>query len=142
MSEQEGGEERRKGRAGSVHDRDCRPIALLLAALAFAATCRAEMPPFYGLGERPEKDVLAAGLLYFHAPRYAGSDEQRTIVLPSGTAILANGFFADAINGVGFNFSADKRFEYGVRATLGLGRDARRGVVTMHAHAREISLRG
>jgi outer membrane scaffolding protein for murein synthesis (MipA/OmpV family) len=109
---------------------------VLLAAglLVAGASARAEIPPFYALGPRPAENVLALGLLYFHAPRYAGADEQRTVIAPSGTAILANGFFADPISGVGFNASADPRFEYGVRATIGLGRDepALRGLGTIH----------
>lgn len=96
---------------------------LAAGCLAGAALCHAEVPPFYSLGPRPAEDVLAAGVMAFHAPRYAGSDERRSIVLPSATAILANGLFADPISGIGFNASADPRVEAGVRATIGLGRE-------------------
>src|SRR5215472_17524965 len=90
---------------------------LIGGALTGAATCaRAEIPPFYSLGPRPAADVFAAGAMYFHAPLYAGSDEQHTIVVPSATAILVNGFFADPLSGIGWNASTDPRFEFGPRA--------------------------
>ena len=92
--------------------------------MALAASgARAEVPPFYQLGTRPDADILALGILYFHSPLYAGSEQMRTIVVPSGTAILTNGFFADPISGIGYNASTDTRFEYGPRVTLGLGRE-------------------
>jgi outer membrane scaffolding protein for murein synthesis (MipA/OmpV family) len=93
----------------------------MLALLCTVA--RAEVPPFYSLGPRPEHDILAAGALYFHAPLYAGAEQWQTVFVPSATAILVNGFFADPISGVGFNMSTDPRFEFGPRATLGLGRE-------------------
>ena len=89
------------------------------------------MPPFFSLGVRPEKDIIAAGVLYFNAPRFAGAAEKRVVIVPSGTAILTNGWFADVVNGIGRNFSTDARFEYGLRATFGVGReetDALRGL--------------
>jgi outer membrane scaffolding protein for murein synthesis (MipA/OmpV family) len=94
---------------------------LLLAA---AGGARADIPPFYALGERPAEDLYALGALFFAAPRFAGSEETRRVFRPSATVMLRNGFFADPISGVGFNASTDPRFEYGARATLGLGREA------------------
>jgi len=94
-----------------------------VAAVLLACTARAEIPPFYSLGTRPESDVYAVGVLYFNAPLYAGAEARKTIVIPSATVIMADGFFADVISGVGFNFSTDARFEYGVRATAGVGRE-------------------
>lgn len=96
----------------------------LAAALLAATGAAAEMPAFYDLGGRPDKELVAAGLNYFRAARFAGSAETRTIVVPSATWVATNGLFADVVNGVGWNASADKRFEYGVRATAGLGREA------------------
>ena len=102
-----------------------RPGAILLAGVLIAtAECAlAEIPPFYSLGPRPAQDVLAVGAIYFHAPLYAGSAETQTVVAPSASAILSNGFFADPISGIGWNASTDARFEFGPRATLGLGRE-------------------
>ena len=71
----------------------------------------------------PEKDVYAAGVLYFSAPRFSGAQEKKSVVVPSATVIMINGYFADVVNGVGRNFSTDPRFEFGPRATIGLGRD-------------------
>jgi MipA family protein len=89
------------------------------------------MPPFFSLGTRPEQDIVAAGVLYFDAPQFAGSDQKRVIIVPSGTVFLTNGWFADVVNGIGRNFSTDARFEYGPRASFGVGReetDAIRGL--------------
>lgn len=93
------------------------------------------MPPFFSLGVRPDKDIYAVGALYFDAPRYAGAAEQRVVIVPSATAILTNGWFADVVNGIGRNFSTDPRFEFGARATFGVGReetDALRGLGKIH----------
>ena len=94
-----------------------------LVALLLSSSVHAELPPFYSLGPAPEKDVYAAGALYFSAPRYSGAQATKSTVAPSATIILTNGFFADVVNGVGRNFSTDSRFEFGPRATIGLGRD-------------------
>ncbi len=101
-------------------------MAATLAGVAtalLACTAFAEIPPFYSLGTRPEKDVYAVGALYFDAPLYAGAEARTRILIPSATMIMASGFFADVISGVGFNFSTDTRFEYGVRVTAGTGRE-------------------
>jgi outer membrane scaffolding protein for murein synthesis (MipA/OmpV family) len=95
-------------------------IVLFLAA---AGAARADIPPFYQLGARPDEDLYAIGALYFSGPRFSGSDETRRIIRPSATILLTNGFFADPLSGIGYNASTDPRYEYGVRATLGLGRD-------------------
>lgn len=108
--------------------RAMRPLALGIAAFLMSSAVRAEIPPFYSLGTRPEKDIRAAGVLFFSAPRYAGADARTNVAVPSATVIMANGFFADVINGVGVNLSADPRFEYGLRATVGLGRDEAAGL--------------
>jgi outer membrane scaffolding protein for murein synthesis (MipA/OmpV family) len=101
------------------------PGAILVASatITAATSSRAEIPPFYSLGPRPQKDILAVGAMYFRAPLYAGSDEPKSVMAPSATAILVNGFFADPISGIGWNASTDPRFEFGPRATLGLGRE-------------------
>jgi outer membrane scaffolding protein for murein synthesis (MipA/OmpV family) len=73
--------------------------------------------------------------MFFSGPRFSGSDERRDRFAPSATILLRNGFFADPISGVGFNASDDPRFEYGVRATLALGRlapDYARAAGTVH----------
>jgi outer membrane scaffolding protein for murein synthesis (MipA/OmpV family) len=94
-----------------------------IAALA-AGPARADIPPFYSLGPRPEADVVAGGVMAFRAPRFAGAESDRGIVAPSATLVRTDGFFADPLSGVGWNASRDPAFETGIRATLGLGRDA------------------
>ena len=94
-----------------------------LIAWLFSSAIHAQLPPFYSLGPAPEKDIYAAGALYFNAPRYSGGQEKKIVVVPSATVILTNGIFADVVNGVGRNFSTDSRFEFGPRVTIGLGRD-------------------
>lgn len=94
-----------------------------MVAVAIASCACAEIPPFYSLGPRPANDVFAIGTMYFNAPLYAGSDQRHTVIVPSATAILTNGFFADPIAGVGYNASMDPRWEFGPRATIGLGRE-------------------
>ena len=116
------GEEKDEG-AATDHRADCRRAALVVVLACAGMPACAEVPPFYALGPHPAQDILAAGVLFFRAPRYAGGEEIRTLVTPSGTAILSNGLFADPLSGIGYNASADPRFEYGVRVTIGLGRE-------------------
>jgi outer membrane scaffolding protein for murein synthesis (MipA/OmpV family) len=106
----------------SVSERISRVMVRTALLMVASIPARAEIPPFYALGPRSAEDLYAAGVLYFRAPRYAGSDEIRSVVAPSATIMLNDGFFADPISGIGYNASADPRFEYGPRATIGLGR--------------------
>ena len=55
----------------------------IIALVLLGAPARAEMPPFFSLGVRPEKDILAAGVLYFNAPQFAGSARRRRSPLRS-----------------------------------------------------------
>lgn len=96
----------------------------MVALLMLALPVRADIPPFYALGPRPDEDQAAIGMLLFDAPRWSGSGESRLVLRPSATILRTNGLFADAISGIGWNASADPRFEYGLRATLGVGRPA------------------
>ena len=86
------GETKEKGARGQsnlhrLHSNCAVALGLLLSGCGIA---HAELPAFYGLGPRPDDDILAAGLLYFRAPRYAGSAEIRDYVAPAATAISAN----------------------------------------------------
>lgn len=58
--------------------------------------------------------------------QYRGSDERRTLVLPTAEYQWANGWFVGTGNGLGFNFSSDPSLQYGARLTLDLGRDESR----------------
>lgn len=96
---------------------------LVLQGLA-ASTAHADIPPFYALGPRPDDTQFAASVLFFDAPRWSGSSETRRTWRPSATVLRTDGWFADTVSGIGWNASRDTRFEYGVRATLGIGRPA------------------
>ncbi len=60
--------------------------------------------------------------------KYQGSDESRVRVLPSIDYQWSNGFFAGALNGVGYNASTQSDRAYGVRVTADL---AARSVAAM-----------
>lgn len=102
-----------------------RPLALL----GFAASCAwpafaNELGTFYELGPRPQANRYAAGVAVLSTPRYDGSDAQRTLVVPALSAQLANGFFAEPVNGVGVNLGAGRDLQWGLRATVETGRSA------------------
>ncbi len=86
----------------------------------------------------PESGGLV-GLAVLHAPRYAGSDEQRTRALPLLDYRWANGWFAGT-RGIGFNASGTPGLSYGPRLTFDGGRkerhaDALRGMGDIDARA-------
>lgn len=58
--------------------------------------------------------------------QYQGSDERRTAYLPTVEYQWANGWFAGAGNGIGYNFSKDPALQYGARLTLDIGREESR----------------
>lgn len=83
-----------------------------------------ELGTFYELGPRPQANRIAGGFAVLAVPRYDGADTQRTLAVPALSAQLANGFFAEPVNGVGFNFSTGRDVQWGVRATVETGRSA------------------
>lgn len=99
---------------------------LVLAALAACALPAAanELGTFYELGPRPQANRYGAGFAVLSVPRYDGSDERRTLAVPALSAQLANGFFAEPVNGIGFNFGTGRTLQWGVRATVETGRSA------------------
>ena len=56
-------------------------------------------------------------------PKYTGSDERRVAAYPVFDAQWKNGAFFSAISGLGYNFSKNPQFQYGLRMTMELGRD-------------------
>jgi outer membrane scaffolding protein for murein synthesis (MipA/OmpV family) len=60
---------------------------------------------------------------------YAGSDESRTRVLPGIEYQWSNGFFAGAMNGLGYNASTRPELAYGLRVTADFGRRESRSPV-------------
>ena len=55
-------------------------------------------------------------------PRYIGSDNTRTRVLPVAAYQWANGWFASTVGGVGVNLSSTSGLQYGPRLTVDFGR--------------------
>lgn len=95
---------------------------LLSASLCPAFANSAELGDFYNLGQRPAETAVRAGFITLNAPRYQGSDEQKTSVVPGIFLQASNGLFADPFNGVGYVFEPAGKWVYGVRANLDTGR--------------------
>ena len=64
-----------------------------------------------------------AGLAVIAGHEYLGSDERKTLVLPTISYQWANGWFAGTGNGIGYKFHSPPNMQYGLRVTLDLGRD-------------------
>jgi len=65
---------------------------------------------------------LGGGVSY--APDYEGAARDRLRFMPLLDASYNNGkFFISPLRGVGYNFSEDKDIQYGVRISIGRGRD-------------------
>jgi outer membrane scaffolding protein for murein synthesis (MipA/OmpV family) len=65
---------------------------------------------------------LGSGLSY--APRYEGAANHRLRMMPLFDASYNNGkFFINPFRGIGYNFSDDKDIQYGIRLSIGRGRD-------------------
>lgn len=56
-------------------------------------------------------------------PAYMGSDERRTRIAPLLDYRWKNGWFAGTTYGVGYNFSRERRMQYGARLSFDGGRD-------------------
>ncbi len=96
----------------------------LLAFVGAGTACANELGTFYELGTRPQANRYAAGFAVLSVPRYDGADTQRVLAVPALSAQLANGFFAEPVNGIGFNLGAGRLLQWGVRATVETGRSA------------------
>lgn len=91
-------------------------------------------------GEPGAGDEGRVGLAVVSGRQYMGSDERRTLVVPTLDYRWANGWFAGITNGVGYRFSSDPQFQYGLRLTGDFGRgenrsDALRGLGDIPARA-------
>ena len=92
------------------------------ASLFSAGVHSAELGDFYNLGQRPTETTVRAGFIALNAPRYQGSDEQKTSIVPGIFLQASNGLFADPFNGVGYVFEPAGKLIYGVRANIDTGR--------------------
>ncbi len=100
----------------------------LLAAPAFA---QFEFDYVGEDGSTPNR--LRVGGALYNGPRYMGSDERRTALLPVVNYRWGDGWFAGTGNGIGYEFSHQRGTRLGVRATFDPGRresrsDALRGM--------------
>lgn len=98
--------------------------ALPVATLAlFAAVAQAQ--DIDSIRQMPTADGQGAGIVGLGVatgPRYTGSDDTRTRVLPVLGYQWANGWFASTSQGVGVNLSSTPGLQYGPRLTVDFGR--------------------
>ncbi len=66
------------------------------------------------------------GVAAISTPEYQGSAKNRKLIVPVVDYQWSNGWFAGGSNGLGYNFSADPQFNYGVRVTGDIGRKEKR----------------
>lgn len=97
-------------------------ISALSASLFTAGARSAELGDFYNLGQRPAETAVRAGFIALNAPRYQGSDAQKTSLVPGIFLQASNGLFADPFNGVGYVFEPAGKLIYGVRTNIETGR--------------------
>jgi outer membrane scaffolding protein for murein synthesis (MipA/OmpV family) len=101
------------------------PRILLIVTLGLPALATAQSFATVRLGP-PGTEGGHAGLAVASTPRYLGSDQRHTRVLPLLDYQWRNGWFAGTGNGIGFNFSRDAALQVGLRLTADLGRKERR----------------
>lgn len=106
----------------------------LLAAPAFA---QFEFDYVGEDGSTPNR--LRVGGALYNGPRYLGSDERRTLLLPVVNYRWGDGWFAGTGNGIGYEFSRQRGTRFGLRATFDPGRreshsDALRGMGNISPH--------
>ncbi len=108
--------------------------AMAAVGMLWAAAASAQSFDAVRLEGEPEGQGSGrVGLAAIAGHKYLGSDERRYLLLPTIDYRWANGWFAGVGNGVGYRFSSDPRFQYGLRLTPDLGRkehrsDALRGL--------------
>ncbi len=73
-------------------------------------------------GAAPDRDSGRIGAVAIVGPRYMGSDETGFLALPALDYQWRNGWFAGTGNGIGYNFSATQKTQYGLRVTADIGR--------------------
>lgn len=70
----------------------------------------------------PGTDGGYVGLTAISAPEYLGSDQRKAAAFPAISYQWANGWFAGLDNGLGYNFSTNPAWHYGLRLTADMGR--------------------
>lgn len=87
--------------------------ALAATATAFIGAAHAQQTP---------KDGGRVGLVALGGYEYQGSDETRTLVLPTLDYTWANGWFA-GVNGVGRQWRSGENLQYGLKLSYDTGRE-------------------
>lgn len=104
-------------------------LSLVLGLCCAATLAQAQVLDFAQLTPSPylQKDVnFSLGSVALSTPKYIGSDERRMAVYPAFDAQWKNGAFFSVVSGLGYNFSKDPSFQYGLRMTMEGGRDESR----------------
>jgi MipA family protein len=91
------------------------------AMLLAAADARAQIDVLFSVPYGEDTGVV--GLALANGPAYLGSDQRRTRIAPMLDYRWTNGWFAGTTYGAGYNFSKERRMQYGVRLSLDPGRD-------------------
>lgn len=102
---------------------------LSLALLGALSSAHGQVLDFAQLTPTPyiQNNVnFSLGAVAISMPKYVGSDERRLAVYPTFDAQWKNGVFLSAVSGLGYNFSKDASFQYGLRLTVETGRDESR----------------
>jgi outer membrane scaffolding protein for murein synthesis (MipA/OmpV family) len=97
-------------------------IAAACAALAAPSVHAQAFDAVRLYGAAPGKDGGLVGGAVLAGTQYQGSDKRRTQVHLLLDYQWANGWFAGTTNGIGYNFSASRSLQYGLRITGDLGR--------------------
>jgi outer membrane scaffolding protein for murein synthesis (MipA/OmpV family) len=104
--------------------------ALATAATLLSAQAHAQAFGFYRSPVTPGlKQGGSVGLAMLGTREYLGSNESRSLIVPTFDYQWANGVFAGVGNGVGINLSKRADAAYGLRLTADFGRDDKRSSV-------------
>lgn len=99
------------------------PAVLAITTVLAAPTAQAQIYEAVRLyAAPPGQDGGAIGAVAVAGTRYLGSDKRGATALPVIDYQWANGWFAGVGNGVGYNFSSNPMFQYGLRVTADFGR--------------------
>ncbi len=80
-------------------------------------------------GEPGSEGEGRAGVALIAGYQYLGSDERRTLLLPTIDYRWQNGWFAGVGNGIGYRFPSSPQFQYGLRLAADFGRKEHRSEV-------------
>jgi outer membrane protein len=91
------------------------------AMLLAAGGARAQLESAFLVPYGEDTGLVGGGIA--NGPAYMGSDQRRTRIAPLLDYRWKNGWFAGTSYGAGYNFSKERRVQYGVRLSFDGGRD-------------------